>query len=392
MEYSKFLENYRKFTEGTETPEIMHLWCGLSALAGGAEKRVWIDRSFFKIFLNLYIILVGPPGVVSKSTSMGLAGKLLKENNRIVLEDSVLKEKIIQEMDENINSFKLNSTKIFNHASVTYLADELNVLLSSGMDMTKFLVTIYSKDEAYHYKTKNAGTYIIPNPFFNLIACATPEWFGRSVAADMTSTGFLARNIIVYEDESRGREPNPKITQEKNEARNVCSRIIANLQDLYGDLPLTADAEDWYDKWYRDQAIKPNEDYRMAGYYDRKSKTHIMKVGALMALGDERKEIDVIDLERALNILERTEVKMRNAYLIAGSNKLAPFVSRVINILEQGEGKVNMKDLLRSLYTDMCIEEIRSLLDQMEEMGFARRVQDSKGQKFLEKIDPYSKQ
>jgi len=70
MKLCKFLEDYLLFTQGNETPEIMHLWVGISVLAGAAEKRVWIDRGFFRNYLNLYIVLLGPPGVCSKSTSL----------------------------------------------------------------------------------------------------------------------------------------------------------------------------------------------------------------------------------------------------------------------------------------------------------------------------------
>ena len=58
MEYCKFLEDYRLFSQGNETPELMHLWCGLLTLAGAAEKRIWLDQEYFNLYLNLYILLI----------------------------------------------------------------------------------------------------------------------------------------------------------------------------------------------------------------------------------------------------------------------------------------------------------------------------------------------
>jgi len=95
MEYCAFLEHYRKYSSGNETPELMHLWVGLSVLAGACEKRLWIDQGYFRLYLNLYVILLAPAGVCAKSTSMDLGAKLLKEAGYTTMEGSITKEKII---------------------------------------------------------------------------------------------------------------------------------------------------------------------------------------------------------------------------------------------------------------------------------------------------------
>ena len=135
MEYCKFLEEYRKYTAANETPEIMHLWIGLSTLAGACEKRIWIDRGNFKVYMNLYVALVAPPGVCAKSSSINLGRNMLRELGFNVFEDSVLKEKIIQEMCE-LEKAVQKDDKIFYHSSITYIASELNVLLASGIDLS----------------------------------------------------------------------------------------------------------------------------------------------------------------------------------------------------------------------------------------------------------------
>lgn len=375
MKYSKFLENYRLYTQGNETPELMHLWAGLSTLAGAIEKRRWVDQNFFKIYLNLYIVLIGPPGVVSKSTCMGLGEKMLLQTGAVTLGDSVLKEKIIQEMQEKEQSYQ-HGTKLFRHCSVTYISDELNVLLSSGVDMVKFLVTMFSKENKFEYKTKNSGVFELHHPFLNLIAAAVPEWFGTGVAADMASTGFLARCIIVFEDECRGSFPIPIITPEQERAKEECLRIMEKLKNSFGPVPFTKKGKDFYIEWYNEQQTKKHEDYRMLGYYNRKSKTHVPKVAALMALGDEREEISVNDLEMAIEILGKTEKKMRSAYLIAGGNRLAPFISRIITMLDENDGVIPAIEVVRSFYSDLNMDEIRQLFEQLYEMGVAKKLED----------------
>jgi len=57
----------------------MHFWTGVSTLAGALRRKVWVDMGYFKWFPNFYIILVAPPGIVSKSTTAGIGMSLLRQ-------------------------------------------------------------------------------------------------------------------------------------------------------------------------------------------------------------------------------------------------------------------------------------------------------------------------
>lgn len=378
MKYNNFLENYRVYSKGNETPELIHLWCGLSALAGAAEKKLWIDQKFFKLYFNLYVLLIGPPGVVAKSTSMGLALKMLKECGYYTIEGSVLKEKIIEDME----ALEKPSDVGFSHSSVTYIANELNVLLSSGVDMVKFLVDIYDRDDSYVYKTKKSGQYEIPYPYFNMMAAAVPNWFGDYVSSDMGSTGFLARCIVVYEEQKRGQFPKIIYEQDQIEARARCVENLFAISQMKGEVTLDKEAEDFFCAWYMKQKPNPTNDHRINSYIERRNKIHVLKIAGLMAIGDIRQRITITDLERAIHILEWTEKKMRLAYLIAGSNKLSPFIHQVIKILDDNNGRFEMTQLVRTLSTDIDIDDIKKLISTLQDMDEAR-VLSKGGQKWL---------
>lgn len=377
MEYCSFLENYRVFTQGNETPEIMHLWCGLSALAGACEKRLWIDQRFFNLYFNLYVLLIGPAGVVAKSTSMGIALKLLKEAGFSTMEGAILKEKIIEELEAMVKETP-SPEGGFSHSSVTFVANELNVMLSAGVDMIKFLVDIYDKDNAYVYKTKKSGQYEIPYPYFNMIAAAVPQWFGDYVASDMGSTGFLARCIVVYEEKKRGKYPKLIYNDDQKEARQQCLETIFAISQMCGEVTMSKKADDFFCEWYMEQDSSSSNDYRMNSYLERRNKIHILKIAALMAIGDLRQEISKLDLERAIDILSMTEQKMRLAYTIAGANKLAPYIHQVLKILGDKNGKMDVQELIRTFYHEMPIEDIKSLVLTLEDMGEVKKQREGK--------------
>lgn len=371
MQYCRFLEAYRKFTSGNETPELMHLWVGLATLAGACEKRIWIDQGYFRLYLNLYVILLAPAGVCAKSTSMDLGCRLLKEAGFTVMEGSITKEKIIEDMLDKIKTFNLPDGSTYPNTPITFVSNELNVLLSSGADMVKFLVDIWDRDESYQYKTKNAGTYEILYPYFNLLSAAVPQWFGGSVAKDMGATGFLARCIIVYQEKKRGKFPRVIVTPEQLLLRDECLSLLQGMSMQYGGIKLTPEADALYDSWYREQDPLPTDDYRIQSYIERRTKVHTLKIAALMAIGDSRSEITVLDLERTFHLLAETEYYMRLAYAAAGTNPLAQHIHHIKQMLTGNGGRMRIEDIVRAVYTEVDANSFKMILDTMEQMNEA---------------------
>lgn len=373
MEYCRFLESYRKYTSGNETPELIHLWVGLATLAGACEKRIWLPKGYFNIYMNLYLLFVAPPGVCNKSTSMGLGTTMLKEVGAQVFEGATTKGKIVVDMAESLRSFP-GTDDTLQHSSVTFVSDEFNTLLSSGgPDVVRFLTEIYSKEGEYHDRTKTAGSFVLPNPFLNFMANMVPKTFGDSVADEAMSGGLIARFIIIYEDTCRGKYPDPIITPEQHAARQSALEHLFTLMSRQGALKQSEEAHEFYNDWYMKQSVDPQEDPRVAGYFVRKAKLHVPKLAGLMALGDGRMTIEVLDYERALDLLERTEKKMRMVYLLTGGNRYVHHISRIQHILEANKGKVKMRDLMRMFFQDLNMEEFKGIIAQLDYMGIAKK-------------------
>ena len=64
------LADYLEFQSGNEVNENYHIWSAISALSALVSRRIWVNQGYFKIFGNLYVVLLGPPGN-GKTTAMG---------------------------------------------------------------------------------------------------------------------------------------------------------------------------------------------------------------------------------------------------------------------------------------------------------------------------------
>ena len=78
-QYDNWIRAYLEYTKYLEAPDSFHFWAGVSAIAGALRGKVFFDMGYFKWKPNFFIIYVAPPGIVAKSTSMGVAMPILRK-------------------------------------------------------------------------------------------------------------------------------------------------------------------------------------------------------------------------------------------------------------------------------------------------------------------------
>ena len=67
-----WVDSYLVYSSASEAPDKFHFWTAVSTIAGALRRRVWIPQNYFDWTSNFYIILVAPPGIVSKSTTISI--------------------------------------------------------------------------------------------------------------------------------------------------------------------------------------------------------------------------------------------------------------------------------------------------------------------------------
>jgi hypothetical protein len=75
-----YIGDYLLFTSNTESPPDYHRWACLSSLSVLAGRRFWFDLGPIRFYPNLYVILVGHPGV-KKSSALDRAKDIVRGVN-----------------------------------------------------------------------------------------------------------------------------------------------------------------------------------------------------------------------------------------------------------------------------------------------------------------------
>jgi len=131
-----WLSAYGEYTTESESPDAYHLWTGLSILASATRRNLWLNQGIYLLFPNLYVILVGPPGV-AKSTTIRMGRNILLGADDVVFgPDSITREELIRVMAKSGEKDK--------QSAITIHSSELSSLIEpSGVKMIQFLTDIF---------------------------------------------------------------------------------------------------------------------------------------------------------------------------------------------------------------------------------------------------------
>jgi hypothetical protein len=330
-----FLQDYREYCKELEVPAAFHTFCSLVGLAALTRRRVWTYKGeYIRIYPNLYVVLVGPPGC-GKNVAMEIVEDLLDRNKIALSAESVTREKLIMDINEQqaVLPFLPATDKYSIVSPYTILATELSEFLGAGgIGMISFLTDIYSRN-IYHVRTKNKGNTEIKGPFLNLIAGTTPDWVTNYLKDDIISGGFSRRCLFLYASGREGSNPRPRVTPEMRAAWDRVVARSASVGKLAGEYKWTPAAEKFFDAWYPSR--KRGSDQNTEGYYETKD-IFLIKVAMLVAISDgDELVLDQHHFERALVLLGLAERDLARVFQGIGRNELNQISVKALDFLER---------------------------------------------------------
>ena len=378
---SNWLDTFRDWClPVSEAPESFIIYTGLFTLASALRRRVYIPRSYmgsYDIYPNLYILFVGPAGGPRKSTSAN-ASEILKgipgctKGPELVTKEALL-NKMVKEDREN---------------AVYVLAPEFGeFIIKSGLSMYGFLTNVYDGKADLGDVTLSRGTVFAEKPCLNLLGATTPEWVAENMPLSVIGGGFASRVIFIYEETVRRRKLfYDDVPQEPlNELEDNLITDLAHIAvDVKGKFELDQDAKEWIENWYMENAGKVTADqYKLVGYYNRKH-VHILKMAMLFHISySDELILTLSDVQKALEILEWTELKLPRTFDHIGKNKNTNTLY-LIKAFVRERGKVTPleikrkflhafesgDDMARNLATLTELNEIKIIRDEEDKIYY----------------------
>lgn len=324
---------------------------------------------------NLYVLLVGEPGVVTKSTSIRIGRNLLRGIPGFHSgPDSVTWQALLAAFTETSHGFKFGGGDMVQSPLTLFVAEVGNFLDPDNREAMDLLTDMWDgQATTFTRRTMAHGQQEIINPWLNFIGCTTPSWLQSNFSADLVGGGFASRLIVIYGDKKRKLIAYPGISSGglKVDMEPGLTADLKHIARLCGPMTLTSEAISWGEAWYANLQTengKTNLSRRASGYFARKQ-THLHKIAMLISIS-ERDDLVITreDLETAHGILLYVEKDvMRVLSNITNRQMAARNAMEIIQTL-RGGGMTD-SDLFGHLWTFMSKKDFDQAIQDLQAAG-----------------------
>lgn len=384
-----WLQGYLRYTKEQESPEMFHFWVGVSLLSAVTARKVYIDQGFFKVFPNMFIILVAGSQKCKKSTSIHIGVDLIKnmeEYKPFILSQKMTPESLIDAMASE--AIEKNISKSDPTAAGVIVADELSTYLDSNAiqrGMLPVLLKMYDCTDPFEYNTKTGGKQIVPKPYLNILAGSSPEYLKISLPSNEVGGGMLARTLLVYQEKPRRARPFIRFDKDQVLLKKDLVYDLMQISELEGAFEFSPAAVDWYEKWYYTWHKDSNFEERDASLenYHAKKPDHLFKLAQILSISEgDKLLITPKHLEQGLQFLNQNEKLMPRALgtiLSTGTGVVTKKILDTIRVIEAGGVLATRKRILARVHKEYSYEEMQKALETLLQAGLVT-VERRKGE------------
>jgi len=341
--------NYRyklwcNYTKNLSAPQVYidlsYYWLISTCL----QRRIFLQSYERPLFPNLYVVLVGPPGIgkgivitpiaeilkahkLHKKTAATPAafGQLDEAGKRLlaikmdleeaieknmqaskieepmlfpVAPDDITYEKLVEKTAQSIRRIRISEPNqmapsgYYGHCSIAVCLEEMATLFKRNSEkVLKFLLKAFDSGD-YTYETISRGQSKIKNNCLSLLAGTTPGQIKEMLDERIVDDGWSGRTIFVYADRPRRYTFGiADFSPAQLEAKQLLIKHVGDLGALYGLVKYSPEAYDFLVDYFVTswEKVEKNKDIRLFPYYQRKN-IHVPK----LALAVHFSEVEIL--------------------------------------------------------------------------------------------------
>lgn len=358
-----WLKSYMEYTQEQESPEAFHRWTAIATLAATLGRNVFMDRGYYTLYPNIFVVLVAGSAKCRKSVSSHIGISLLKE---LKMKPMIFSQKIT---NEALIKALLDS-KLDNKCTGIIYASELSVFMGGdaiGSGLIPTLTDLYDSPSLWSYHTRGRGAEILENVSLCMLAASTIDWLRTAIPATAVGGGFTSRVIFVYQERPRKANLFPRRAVGYEQLGRDLIHDLDHMREQHGPMELTLEAMDIATKWYEGE-IGRVHDSRLEGYFGRKHDT-MFKLSMLMSMAtkDDR-WITPEHIGASLKLLEENEDSLAHIMSTVTSTDVGDTSDKVLTMIRKA-GKMKHAELLRQCWRIGNSQELAQHLATLIEAG-----------------------
>lgn len=393
MQNGNLIDKIVASTKNLESPERYFWWSAVSTVAATIRKQVFLDRGgAYKLFPNIYVVLVSKHSGLRKGVPISLAARLLNgvQNTRVIEGQNSI-QGLISEFSRQVT---LPTGQIFSDAQGILISGEIDNLFVKDPQALTVLTELYNTHEhngKWRKTLKGSGVEELRNPCICLLGASNETLFEDFIQKKDVEGGFIARTFIVHESKKKLSNPltekDPNIVPDK-----VFIDELKEIGKIKGEFQFSPSAKRLYKIWYRDldEDIENDRLEDKTGYSNRLGDS-VLKVAMLLNLASEKDLI--IHTSNLEESIERCESCLSGARIIARqaatTNEQAPITRQITEILSLAPNLSMARNrLLLKLYPAVNSQTFSSTIETMEQAGCIKTFRGEDGKPWHQLLPP----
>jgi hypothetical protein len=367
-----FIEAFCDFTENISSPPLFRKWAAIAAIAGALERKVWVRTLGSNLYPNVYIILVGPPGVGKTEVTWRVRDLWKGMEDHFVASTSVTKASLIDELAAAnrrwITHSPENPVEHFN--SLLLCINELGVLIPAYENEFMNVLTDLWDCKDYSERRRTAKIeHEIKKTQLNLLAACTPAYLMQTLPEGAWDQGLMSRTMLVFTAERQLRSLFADVTVDTDEEDRLRDQI-EQIGNIYGELKFTEGAAKLIDTFHLTGGEPKPEHPKLISYTIRRT-VHLLKLSIIssMARSDELL-ITEDDFHRALGWMLEIEGLMPDIFKAMAQGGTGKVMEEawyyIFTIYSKEQKPVMLHRLIQFLQERVPVHNVQNTIDLME--------------------------
>lgn len=347
---------YLDFTADHEAPEKIHMWTALAVLSAAVKRQVYLERPFYKLYPNIYALIVAESARARKSVAMSIGMGVLKDADPevYVMRGRMTPEGLVKSLNRNKTVVSQNGTgSIYQDSHVMVFADELGTLFgydrSTASRMAMLLTEIYGSPDHYPHTTAGEGVWDLYNLYPVVLAATDPR--NLKVLPEEAIAGLLGRLIFVVTNERRQSTAwlVPEQVARAEQIRIALVNDLAIIGQVKGVIKPTKEAKLLFSNWYELLSKKEAGDARAEPFLARCHDT-ALKVATLVSISRSNSLVmDADHMAMGIALVDKMLPESERALNWTGTTVYAQNRAKFIDLLATHGKTIARRHLIRML-------------------------------------------
>lgn len=328
-----------------------------------------------KLYPNLYVFLVGHPGVGKTKTIMAARSFINDLADFHIAPTSMTMAALVDCMVEAKRSVMSEDMKPFDFHSLSIYADELTAFMHNfDPELIGGLTTFYDVVVPYGQHRRGKDIRIkIKNPQLSILSGTTPSNLMKFMPEGAWDQGLTSRIIMVFSDE---RLMGDLFAVKDHSLPKDMISDIAKIHALQGTFVVTEDFKASINKW-REEGQPPTPIHPKLLHYNTRRLAHLFKL-CMISSADKGDSLILTmeDYHRAMGWLIEAEMLMPEIFKASGVSADAKAMDEIYHFLLVGGGDKGLSEhqVVNFAKERLPIHSCRNAILLMEGAGLIKSI------------------